>query len=79
MRHVLPLAALVACAAATPAPLPPAAIDPAGACAGLDHAGCCDGETLVWSEGGLRRNLDCRDAPRCGWNEDAAKPRYENW
>ncbi|MDQ3034068.1 MAG: peptidoglycan DD-metalloendopeptidase family protein [Myxococcota bacterium] len=43
-----------------------------GACADLDYHGLCDGERLIWCEGGTRRSVDCAsDGRACVWESDA--------
>jgi hypothetical protein len=44
------------------------------ACGDVSYAGCCDGSTLTWCEGGEIRIIDCTqnaEAPGCGWSDEA--------
>jgi N-acetylmuramoyl-L-alanine amidase len=44
---------------------------PEDPCAGLDYYGVCDGETLVWCDGGALYSVDCGvDGDVCGWQDD---------
>lgn len=42
---------------------------PAGSCGDIDTVGECQGDTVVWCDGGALASLDCGAAGRlCGWN-----------
>lgn len=39
-----------------------------GACGSLTYQGVCDGDRLIWCEGGTRRSVDCSsDGRSCAW------------
>ncbi len=46
---------------------------PAGACGDVTGVGACDGDTVVWCDGGALASLDCAAGGRiCGWNDGQA-------
>ena len=38
-------------------------------CGGMTFEGCCDGERLLFCEGGMLCARDCAGFPHCGWSE----------
>lgn len=43
-----------------------------GPCGDIDYAGACEGDRLVWCEGGALQEVDCADTSRsCGWQNDS--------
>ena len=45
------------------------------ACGAIPFQGCCDGEVLLFCEGGELCSLDCGKVPHCGW--DPGKAYYD--
>ena len=49
-------------------------LDPGGGagCGAIDDAGTCEGEVVVWCDGGALADMDCAaDGQECGWSEEA--------
>jgi len=46
------------------------AVDAGASCGGLTFAGCCDGETAYYCEGGSIKSSSCDSYPECGWDSE---------
>jgi len=51
-----------------PGGLPKACPGDEDPCTGLSEEGCCDGQKILWCEGGQLQELKCGPGGGCGWN-----------